>query len=302
MTSSASFQAQMMALSMPRFRLLMFSDFPQCYPHFMRVAKIDDTSNDGQKKVLYLVCAFLQSVAARLCSATNLRTHLTPRGELVTLVLDPELFSMTHTGAHTLMHGTTVWNAWHIWRQGFRVGRNGHAKNGSTRNGIWGFEGGGDSVDYAMNRADASSNPSMRKGEFDAWSCPCVLEFRFPVELTRFPDTQAGVRCLTHNGRDHQYRPGDIIDVKPYWAAVHINVDVFRRYNDFLAAQSVRGNILHGRSIMCSAPWLSCPQERDCIVNPDRNPCGRVVDARDLWMHFQKRGKCWYCAECACAM
>ena len=262
----------------------------------------DDTSLGEKIKVLYVVIAFLQAGAVRLCSpSADLRT-LTPRGEVATLVLDQQLRGNTHPGLHTLMHGTTVWNAWHIWRQGFKVGQRGHAKNCSTRHVIWGFAGGvhgNDAVDCAMHRADASSNPSVRKGEFDAWSCPCVLEFRVAVKLTRFPDTQAGVCCLTHNGQGHLYRPGDMIHVRGPWAAVHINVDVFNRYNDFLAKPRVRDNILTGRSIMCSSPWLSCPQERERLVNPNTNPCGRVVDACHIWIHVHKRGQCWYCTECA---
>ena len=211
-----------------------------------------DNTSDCNLKVLFLVREFLQRVAVILgsCLATNFRTP-TPRGELVTLVLDPQLRTDSRSGLHTMMHGTTLWNALHIWRHGFVVGRNGHSKNGSTRYGIWGFEGVGDLVDWAMNRANASSNPSLRKGEFDAWSCPCVIEFRFTVELTRFPDTQAGVCCLTHNDAWH---------VKPFWTAFHMYAGVYTRYKNLLAAHSVRDDIQNGRSIMCSAMWISSPQ------------------------------------------
>ena len=261
-----------------------------------------DNTSDCNLKVLFLVREFLQRVAVILgsCLATNFRTP-TPRGELVTLVLDPQLRTDSRSGLHTMMHGTTLWNAWHIWRHGFVVGRNGHSKNGSTRYGIWGFEGVGHVVDWAMNRANASSNPSLRKGEFDAWSCPCVIEFRFTVELTRFPDTQAGVCCLTHNGHatdNHRYQPGDIINVQPFWTAFHMYADVYTRYKNLLAADRVRDDIHYGRSIMCSAPWISRPEDRESLVNPTRNPCGRVVDQHDVWTLCRKRGKRFFCEEC----
>jgi hypothetical protein len=207
--------------------------------------------------------------------------------------------SLNQPHLHTLLHGTTLWNAWQIWHNGFVVGPWGHMKNGNHRNGIWGFQPlpGQDAqtmIPYAMDRADSSSNPTCERGVFDAWSCPVCIEFRFPSALTRIP---AGTACLENLG-SLRLTAGVRANVRPWIAAIHINVEDYTKYRDVLSSRDVRHAIKHGHLIMCTAPWSDSSTPSSFLVNPNKNPCGKVVPAQDVWNVFHKRGKRFYCAEC----
>ena len=186
-------------------------------------------------------------------------------------------------------HGTTLWQAQCILKQGFITGLY-HGGTRSSPCGIWGCTRRGD----ALDRVHLVRGWSRQAGEepMSAWDCPVVLCIFVLSDKLRHHRTLwngTGIYCLP-------FQPGTLVDFARQYCEIHIHAHQYRRFKQLNATWD---GIKNGSIVMCRC--VRADPSSLFNDNPGPMTCGRILPTNsDEFLSWRRanQSKQYRCPTC----